>query len=136
MAKAPDFNEIMRPLRLMAIASEAVQEVTRAREKHGPNTGLAYGNDPNGSLIEELVFEGDLANDASEIGNNLALERAMQKINDDRCADGRKHTRLGILLEEAFEALSAATPAELRTELVQVVAMALDALADLDTEEA
>lgn len=127
--------EAMRPMRLLGIASQAIQEVTAAREKHGPNTDLADGTGSDGSLLWGLLYGGGLSAlidvDGVEV-TNAELELAMQKVNDDACAAGRKHTRAGILLEEAFEALATDDPAELRKELIQVIAMGLDWVADID----
>lgn len=125
MAKAPDLNEIMRPLRLMGIAGEAVQEISRARGLHGPNSDLAEGVGPGASILQQVGLTGGI-----ESNHDLMLR--LQHFNDTRCADGRRHTRATIVLEEFVEALSAATTDERRIELVQTIAMLLDWVADLD----
>lgn len=157
MAKAPDFGkqltealegvrlelpEIMRPLRLMGIASEAVQEVASARAKHGSNADLADGTGKYASVLREATERGGHESlfDVSSTGqayipDNEDMERLFKDFNDDQCAAGRKHTRLGILLEEAFEAAASENPAELRAELIQTIAMGLDWVADLDARE-
>lgn len=136
MAKAPDFNEIFRPLVLMGIANEAVQEVTRARKKHGSNADLADGTGRYASILNEAHELASLFNVESTgqayIPDNEDMTLALQRLNDTRCADGRKHTRLGILFEEAFEAAETENAADLRAELIQVIAMGLDWVADLD----
>jgi len=134
------FDEVMRPFRLMAIGMEAIEEVSKAREKHGSNADLADGTGRYQSILNEAHTVSPVADtyrDRDEvlhldISDNEDLERALKKLNDDRCADGRKHTRLGILLEEAFEAAASESPEDLRAELVQVVAMGIDWIADLD----
>jgi hypothetical protein len=125
MAKAPDLNEIFRPIRLMTIASEAVAEVTRAHEKHGPNTNLSEGVGPGRSILQEIGIQGGV-----ESNHDLMLR--VQHFNDTRCAQGNKHTRAGIVLEEFVEALAATTSDERRTELIQTIAMLLDWVGDLD----
>jgi hypothetical protein len=129
MAKAPDFNEMFRPLVLMGIANEAVTEVSNARKKHGPNTDLADGDiGQGGTFLQSMGIP--------LIGGrritNAAVEEQAQHTNDSACADGRKHTRAGILFEEFAEAVAADDASALRLELIQVIAMALDWVADLD----
>ena len=119
--------EAVRPIKLSSIALEAIDEVSKARAKHGSNADLAYGVGPEASILGEANLAGS---------TNHGAEVALQALNDSGCANGRSHTRLGILLEEAFEAASAENPAELRKELIQVAAMALDWIVDLDDRAA
>jgi hypothetical protein len=123
MAEAPSFREAMRPILLLAIGSEAVAEVSKAREKHGPNSDLLDGTGPSLSILSD-----------AQIANvtNLAAEVAVKRLNDQGMANDRTHTRFGILLEEVLEAGAANNSKDLRAELVQVMAMAADWIADLD----
>lgn len=123
----------VRPIKLSAVALEVIDEVRSAHAKHGPNKDLADGTGP----FESIVDEAHLANPSLAIwdcGDNQDFAMAFKALNDKACADGRKHTRLGILLEEAFEAAECATgdDASLRKELIQVAAMALDWIVDID----
>lgn len=117
------FNELFRPLSLMAIAGEAVVEVSRAREKHGPNTDLADGI---GSGSESILSDAGIT-----FVSNIRAMKALQRLND-RHTPERPTTRLAVMLEEAFEAAAADSVEDLRTELIQTIAMALDWVADID----
>jgi hypothetical protein len=115
--------EAVRPIKLGAVALEAIEEVSSAHRKHGPNADLADGTGPLESILD----------DAHVVAvTNSGAAMALQRLNDKACARNRTHTRLGILLEEAFEAAEADSPTELRKELIQVAAMALDWIVDID----
>ena len=129
MAKAPDFNEIFRPLRLATIGTEGAAEVARAREKHGPNDDLLDGCGPASDSIARLLGM------ESYMGANFQVESHIKAVNDYGMAHGRTHTRAGVLLEEVVEAIASDNRADLRTELIQVIAMAQDWVADLDVRE-
>lgn len=136
MAKMTDMHEAIRPLRLLAISGEVIHEVSRAREKHGPNAHLADGTGPGETLIRDLRNEGNLDIGAEDDGginywpSNYELELAAQQANDQHRETPT--TRLMVLLEEAFEAGAAVDATDLRAELIQVAAMAIDWIADLD----
>ncbi len=127
-----ELQEAVRPFRLLSIGTEFVKEVGRAREKHGPNTDLADGTGRHESAIFEANEHSDLADGWDYIPDNEDMATMFKVYNDERCADGRKHTRLGIVLEEVFEAAAENDSDLLRAELVQVGAMVLDWIADID----
>lgn len=122
----PSLTDLLRPLALMAIGAEGVHEVSRAREKHGSNADLAFGTGPAAEGIAKL-----LGMSASRM-TNAAFEDMVKAVNDYGMSHGRTHTRAGVLLEEVVEAIATDNNADLRTELVQVIAMAQDWVADID----
>lgn len=129
--KMPDVDDILRPLRLSTIGLEGVEEVTRARKKHGSNADLAYGVGAGSNSIARMLLGVE-----SDHVENRTIESRIKTFNDYGMAHGRTHTRLGVLLEEVIEAGASDNNADLRTELIQVIAMAQDWVADIDAEGA
>lgn len=129
-------EEVLRPIRLLGIAGEAIAEVKRAREKHGSNADLADGTGRHSSILQD-AHEYGLVAYADEFGgvniaDNHDVMKSLQALNDYGMANGRTHTRIGVLLEEAFEAAETDNLVDLRTEVIQFIAMGLDWVADID----
>ena len=118
--------EAVRPVKLSTVALEAIEEVSKARQKHGSNADLADGTGPGERFFEDYGFEGE-----ADLPNWEA-EHIAKSVTDSACAAGRKHTRAQILFEEFVEAVATGRPEDLRKELIQVIAMGLDWIVDLD----
>lgn len=119
--------EAMRPMRLLSIGAEVAQEVGRARQKHGPNSDLEFGTGPGHNYFDRIDLPTDLY--------NWQTEQYVKAVVDRLAADGGRHTRADILFEEFVEALAEDDPAKLRGELIQVAAMAVDWIADIDARQ-
>ena len=119
------FEPIIRQMKLHAIAAEGLQEVEKARAKHGEQRGLPDGTGPD-LLIPQI--QGRI-----EAVPVTLHEWALQcKYRTDKHAAEGNVTRLDILLEEVAEASAEDDLSKLREELVQVIAMGIAWIYDID----
>lgn len=119
-------REALRPVKLLSIVAEGVSEVSNARKKHGPNDDLEDGTGPGRSILSAARITAL---------SNRKFEDMVKSWVDRGMGEDRQHTRAGILFEEVVEAIASDNPADLRGELIQIIAMAADWVADLDARE-
>lgn len=96
----------------MKVLKEIGDEVTRQEDKWGEQ------NHPDGTSQEKFEWMADLA-----------------KLNCDRLHKEKKVTWAAILFEEFYEALAEGATNALRTELVQVAAVAVSWIKAIDRRE-
>ena len=99
-----EMAEALRPLRLFGITAEVIEEVSKARRKHGPNTALADGTGPGEHFLADYDFDHDGI-------PNWQLEEIAKAVTDFKAKTG-EHTRAQILFEEFMEAVAAGRPGE------------------------
>lgn len=128
--ETPDFAEVFRPMRLMGIGIEVLEEIKRARDKHGSNAALPDGTGKLASVLNDLHHTPGRSG-SLYTKDNEDLE-ALAKARTDLAHDEGTKTREMILTEEWAEAVAEEDPAALRAELIQVAAMAMDWVADID----
>ncbi len=110
------------------ILAEVARERVRQTEKHGDQSHLPDGTGP---YEQPLIGNGasPLQPDGTAVARWLAW---WAKRETDRAARHGAVTFRDILLEEVFEALAESDPAALRTELVQVAAVAVQWVEAID----
>lgn len=111
--QAEEFNAILDPIN--DIASEVIEERLAQLEKWGEQTRPSHYDE-----VFRLQF-------------SRAAER-WKEINDARESE-TEVTWDGVLLEEVYEALAEEDPQRIRAELIQVAAVAMAWVQDLDDQE-
>lgn len=104
-------SDLGRQARLNFIGAEVLDEVERARRKHGAQAGIPDGTG----------------------GPYWAAAAQAAKEVTDRRAEAGLATRLDIVREEVFEAFAESDPEKLRAELIQAAAMLHAWIYDIDT---
>jgi hypothetical protein len=123
-------ERMRRSAALFTVAMEAVGEMQAEDEKwgiqrHRDGTGKGYGND---MLVDLDRFGMDTAANPADVARDRANHYA--GLNNGDALEWEQ-----ILTEEFFEALEESDPAKLRTELLQVAAVALNWVTDIDSRE-
>lgn len=116
---------VVRQARLHRIAAEALQEVQRAEAKHGRQSGIPDGTGPD---VQIPQVQGRI--EPVAVTNHEWAQRC--KYDTDKNAHEGRVTRLDILLEEVAEASAEDALPVLREELIQVIAMGIAWVADID----
>lgn len=128
-----DLTEVFRPLQLHGIALEAIEEIRRARKKHGSNADLPDGTGPEKHVLHHLASWSGGSNREMPI-TNAELEQGA-KARTDECHNRGVKTREMILTEEWAEAMAESDVDALRGELIQLIAMGIDWVCDIDRRE-
>lgn len=106
------------------IFSDIAAERTRQDEKWGPPAALPNGTGPNELCAVDLSGQ-----------PYKRVRDALQQMTDEAMVSG-ENTFANTLLEEVYEALAEEAPDRLRTELVQVAAVAVKWISVLDRRSA
>ncbi|WP_179210861.1 hypothetical protein [Cellulomonas iranensis] len=110
------------------ILAEVARERVRQTQKHGDQSRV-----PDGTGPDVMLLNGNGASPLSPDGTAIAQWLASwAKRETDHAASHGAVTFRDILLEEVFEALAEADPTALRTELVQVAAVAVQWIEAID----
>ena len=112
------------------IASERARQDEKWGEQNHPN-----GTGPQSTPLRGIHYDGPVLpeNGSTKFAFGLAL---LAKSSTDAKAEAGTVTFADILLEEVFEAMAESDPTQLRTELVQIAAVAAQWVEAIDRAEA
>lgn len=105
------------------VLHDILQERHRQNEKWGEQNH-PDGTGPDEQPLLEVWYHATGSPDPLEDFSATDLAKAATESTDEKAGSGYELTWTDILLEEVFEALAESDPAKLRTELIQVAAVA------------
>lgn len=114
----------------MSVLQEVFVERLAQHAKHSDQTHVPDGTGPLTTPVAAIVR--GPANAEVNLHYAFGLANQARTATDTHAKDGVL-TRTDILLEEVFEALAEDAPARLRTELIQVAAVAVQWVEAIDT---
>ena len=124
--------------RLSTTETNAITEIKQERERQNAKWGEQNHPDGTGERsipLGRIVHKGPIGPNSGDTHYAFGLALMAKKATDDAANHGTV-TWADILLEEVFEALAESDPDKVRTELVQVAAVAAQWVEAIDRREA